>query len=210
MEIGTEILISLINMGVDNKKYFLRDIELEEQIQTINDKLYDLSECISNFSKLKSLIVDIKQSIINNIDILYKNAYDYEIKANYILKDIMNNIQNINDKDIIVEKTSFEDLDKFILTLDNKKQILLYKLKDILVNKNIEISIKDKSILIIKDEIIIANILIKTKIEIQFEILDKNNISFNGNYEKIKSNNIIVIQLLDKDEIWEIIDNRIQ
>ena len=121
----------------------------------------------------------------------------------------MNNIQNINDRDIIVEKTSFEDLDKFILTLDNKKQILLYKLKDILVNKNIEISIKDKSILIIKDEIIIANILIKTKIEIQFEILDKNNISFNGNYEKIKSNNIIVIQLLDKDEIWEIIDNRI-
>ena len=210
MEIGTEILISLINIGVDNKKYFLRDIELEEQIQTINDKLYDLSECISNFSKLKSLIVDIKQSIINNIDILYKNAYDYEIKANYILKDIMNNIQNINDRDIIVEKTSFEDLDKFILTLDNKKQILLYKLKDILVNKNIEISIKDKSILIIKDEIVIATVLIKPKIDLYFNILDKNNISFNGNYEKIKSNNIIVIQLLDKDEIWKIINNRIK
>ena len=40
-------------------------------------------------------------------------------------------------------------------------------------------------------------------------ILDKSNVSFNGNYEKIKSNNIIVVQLLDKDEIWYIINNRI-
>ena len=210
MEIGTEILISLIKSGIDNKKFFVRDIELEDQIQNINDKLYDLSECISNFSKLKSLIVDVKQSIINNIDILYKNAYEYEIKANCILKDIMNNVHNINSKNTLIEKTSFEDLDKFILTLDNKKQILLYKLKDILVSKNIEISIKDKSILIIRDEIIIATLFIKTKIELHFNILDKNNISFNGNYEKIKNNNIISIQLLDKNDIWDIINNRIK
>ena len=75
----------------------------------------------------------------------------------------MNNIQNINDRDIIVEKTPLEDLDNFILTLDNKHHVLLYKLKNILINKNLDIALKDKSILIIKDETIIANVLIKTK-----------------------------------------------
>ena len=52
----------------------IRDTEIDNQIQNINDKLYDLSECISNFSKLKSLIIDIKHSIISNFDVLYKNA----------------------------------------------------------------------------------------------------------------------------------------
>jgi len=209
MEIGTEILLSLIDIGVDSKKFFLRDTDIDNQIQNINDKLYDLSECISNFSKLKSLIIDIKQSIINNLDILYKNAYDYEIKANYLLKDIMNNIHNINDSEEIIEKTSIDKLDEFIVTFDNKKQQLLYKLKEIFIKKNIEISIVDNCIIIINKDLIIGKVYIKSKIEIHFNIIDKDNISFNGNYEKIKSNNIIVLNLLDKDDIWSIIDNRI-
>tara|TARA_B100001094_G_scaffold292205_1_gene311141 strand:+ start:526 stop:1746 length:1221 start_codon:yes stop_codon:yes gene_type:complete len=208
MEIGTEILISLINIGVDNKKYFLRDTDIDNQIQNINDKLYDLSECISNFSKLKSLIIDIKQSIINNFDILYKNAYDYEIQANYLLKDIMNNIHNINTNKII-EKTEIDKLDEFIELYDNKKKQILYKLKEQLIKNNNEISIEENCITLIKNDIILGRVYIKSKIEIHFNIINKENITFNGNYEKIKSNNIIVLNLIDKDEIWNIINDRL-
>lgn len=210
MEIGTEILISLINIGVDSKKYFLRDTDIDNQIQNINDKLYDLSECISNFSKLKSLIIDIKQSIINNFDILYKNAYDYEIQANYLLKDIMNNIHNMNNIKKTIKKTEIDKLDEFIELHDNKKKQILYKLKEQIVKNNNEISIEDNCIILIKNDIIIGRLYIKNKIEIHFNIINRDNISFNGNYEKIKSNNIIILNLIDKDDIWNIVNNRLQ
>lgn len=209
MEIGTEILISLIDIGKDSKKFFLRDTEIDNQIQNINDKLYDLSECISNFSKLKSLIIDVKQSIISNFDILYKNAYDYEIKANYLLKDIMNNIHNINNSKKVLEKTEMDKLDEFIESYDNKKKQILYKLKEQLIKNSNEISIDENCITLIKNDIILGRVYIKSKIEIHFNIVNKGNIMFNGNYEKIKSNNIIVLNLIDKDEIWNIVNNRL-
>lgn len=209
MEIGTEILISLIDIGKDSKKFFLRDTDIDNQIQNINDKLYDLSECISNFSKLKSLIIDIKHSIISNFDVLYKNAYDYEIKANYLLKDIMNNIHNINNSQKVLEKTEMDRLDEFIELYDNKKKQILYKLKEQLIKNSNEISIEENCITLIKNDIILGKVYIKSKIEIHFNIINKENIMFNGNYEKIKSNNIIVLNLIDKDEIWKIVDNRL-
>ena len=205
MEIGTEILISLIDIGKDSKKFFLRDTDIDNQIQNI----YDLSECISNFSKLKSLIIDIKQSIISNFDILYKNAYDYEIKANYLLKDIMNNIHNINNSKKVLEKTEMDKLDEFIESYDNKKKQILYKLKEQLIKNSNEISIEENCITLIKNDTILGRVYIKSKIEIHFNIINKGNIMFNGNYEKIKSNNIIVLNLIDKDEIWNIVNNRL-
>ena len=78
-----------------------------------------------------------------------------------------------------------------------------------MIKNSNEISIEENCITLIKNDTILGRVYIKSKIEIHFNIINKGNIMFNGNYEKIKSNNIIVLNLIDKDEIWNIVNNRL-
>ena len=206
MEIGTEFLLSLINSKIADKRYFIRDLELNNQLKNINDRLYDLTECISNFSKLKILINDTKTMILNQFDTLYKNCYEYEIKGNLILNDIMENINIINDnsKEIILKEFNFEE---YILKLENKYHVLLYKLNDLCIKHKIKIAKNDDIIFLVKNDIIISKLYIKTKIELCFNIENLENIQFNSRYEKFK-NNMLCIYLSNDENIWNIIENK--
>tara|TARA_A100001015_G_scaffold315298_1_gene426792 strand:- start:171 stop:1388 length:1218 start_codon:yes stop_codon:yes gene_type:complete len=205
MEIGTEFLLSLIKSKIADKRYFVRDIELNNQLKIINDKLYDLTNCISNFSKLKVSINDAKSVIINQFDMLYKNCYDYEIKGNLLLNEIIENINIINEKkDISLQKLNFEI---YIIKLEKKHHIILYKLNDLCKKYNIDFSINDEVIYLVKNDSILAKLFIKTKIELCFNIEDLENINFNAKYERFK-NDMLCIHLLNEDKIWYIIENK--
>ena len=68
----------------------------------------------------------------------------------------------------------------------------------------------DGSLVFLKYFLISSNVLASSVISFKFNVDKICNISFNGNYEKIKSNNIIILNLIDKDDIWNIVNNRLQ
>jgi len=205
IEIGTELLISLIKSKIYNKRFFIRDLELEKQIKNINDKLFDLKECITNFSRLKSIINDTKTTILNQFDILYKICYESEIKGNYIFNEIIENINIINDTN---EDIIDIDLDNYISTLENKYHLLLYKLNDLCKDNNVLIK-KNDNLVLVKNGEVIGKILLKTKIEIYFTIKNIECVSLNLKYEKYK-NDMICIIFINDENILKTVVNRLQ
>ena len=205
IEIGTELLISLIKSKISDKRFFIRDLELENQIRNINDKLFDLKECITNFSRLKSIINDTKSNILNQFDILYKICYESEIKGNYIFNEIIENINIINNKN---EDIIDINLDNYISTLESKYHLLLYKLNDLCKDNDVLIK-KNDNLVLVKNGEVIGKILLKTKIELYFTIQNIECVSLNLKYEKYK-NNMICITFINDENILKTVINRLQ
>lgn len=205
IEIGTELLISLIKSKISDKKFFIRDLELENQIKNINDKLFDLKECITNFSRLKSIINDTKSNILNQFDILYKICYESEIKGNYIFNEIIENINIINNTN---EDIIDIDLDNYISTLESKYHLLLYKLNDLCKDNDVSIK-KNDNLVLVKNGEVIGKILLKTKIELYFTIQNIEYVSLNLKYEKYK-NDMICITLINDENVLKTVINRLQ
>ena len=205
IEIGTELLISLIKSKISDKRFFVRDLELEKQIKNINDKLFDLKECITNFSRLKSIINDTKSNILNQFDILYKICYESEIKGNYIFNEIIENINIINNTN---EDIISIDIDNYISTLESKYHLLLYKLNDLCKENNVLIK-KNDNLVLVKNGEVIGKILLKTKIEICFTIKNIECVCLNLKYEKYK-NDMICITLINDENVLESVSNRLK
>lgn len=205
IEIGTELLISLIKSKISDKRFFIRDLELENQIKNINDKLFDLKECITNFSRLKSIINDTKSNILNQFDILYKICYESEIKGNYIFNKIIENINTINNTN---EDIIDIDLDCYISTLESKYHLLLYKLNDLCKDNDVSIK-KNDNLVLVKNGEVIGKILLKTKIELYFTIQNIECVSLNLKYEKYK-NDMICITFINDENILKTVINRLQ
>ena len=205
IEIGTELLISLIKSKISDKRFFIRDLELENQIKNINDKLFDLKECITNFSRLKSIINDTKSNILNQFDILYKICYESEIKGNYIFNEIIENINIINNKN---EDIIDINIDNYISTLESKYHLLLYKLNDLCKDNDVLIK-KNDNLVLVKNGEVIGKILLKTKIELYFTIQNIECVSLNLKYEKYK-NDMICITFINDENILKTVINRLQ
>lgn len=205
IEIGTELLISLIKSKISDKRFFIRDLELENQIKNINDKLFDLKECITNFSRLKSIINDTKSNILNQFDILYKICYESEIKGNYIFNEIIENINIINNKN---ENIIDINIDNYISTLESKYHLLLYKLNDLCKDNDVLIK-KNDNLVLVKNGEVIGKILLKTKIELYFTIQNIECVSLNLKYEKYK-NDMICITFINDENILKTVINRLQ
>ena len=137
------------------------------------------------------------------MEILEKDIFEIELKSEKIFKDMMKIIEDIN-----IEKSCFIDFnkEKNLENIENKK-IKFYLERCIDLSENLEINIKNDELYFIKNKNIIAYTKkTKTKIDLCFPIFD-DNIHMNFKYEKIRQN-LIVIELKDIVEIWEIIKKK--
>ena len=207
IEIGTELLFCLINADIINNKNIVLN---DQHYEIINTMINDLYECITNFSRISSQIMESKQKVSSIFDNLYKQSLDYEIKGKTIINNINNelqysiqnnNIQNIIDNTAIINTIS-----------DNKQQVLLSKLIDILDNFNIIISkstdIELNIYNLYYNDKYIGKFIIKSKIELLISIIDNTHIVINSKYEKVKGNHIS-IYLSKNIDCWDIITNHI-
>ena len=102
IEFGTEFLLSLIDIGYLDKRKIIDNNDINYTIDKINDRLVDLSECINNFSRIKSEINRTQENINSSMSLLYKHTMEYEIKGQDIYIKLLNdiNLLSTNSKNI--------------------------------------------------------------------------------------------------------------
>ena len=93
IELATEFLLSMIDSGCLDKPKL---VETDKLVQTINEYMFDLHECMNNFSRLKTQIIDAKTIMDGQMDSLYKFAMTYEIKGNDIYDKILSEVKKNN------------------------------------------------------------------------------------------------------------------
>jgi len=211
IELGTEFLLSLINSGCLEKRYLLKDKNVKDILDNINDKMFDLRENINNFSRLKSQINDLRTNMMNGLDLLYKNAMEYEMKGNYTIDLILDEIKVMYPYEVSLIHNS-NLLNKFIENIDPLNKANIYKIKDLCTRKNIELYLSKDLIYIVKYSKAIGKINVKkNKLLLYFNIQELEKVELNMKYETIIQNQIY-IELLDNEfdeNLWQIIDKRL-
>lgn len=217
IELATELLLQLINNNsFNNNNFILKSNNHQILIKELNDIMNELQECNNNFSRLSSQIIESKHQISQIIDHLYKKTFDYHLKGTNLMNKmiIMINDNKIDDTKTMTILDNISIL-KFINTISNEDhKYMVQKIYEISSINNLSITINDSNDIIyfinkVNDtNKLIGKLLIKNKLELLFTIQDKTNISINGNYEKIKNNEYISIQINKDPNLWELISNR--
>ena len=199
--IGTELLLSLINIDILNKEKWLyhNNINLNEILEDLKIIINNLNKNIELYTKHKALISEQRIKINNIIDLLEKSAFDNLLE----LKDTFNKMIKISDEIISENKliNNF-DKDKFL------EKIIKKDIYNKLLECNCKYNIKTdhKNLYFYEDEKLICFTKEKNKIELIFPIYN-HNINIDLKYEKIKSNQIC-IELKDSIGLWNLIMNK--
>ena len=207
IEVATEFLMSLIDTNINNKILNNND----QLLNRINNSMFDLHECINNFSRIKSQISDTKTIINKQLDLLYRHTYEYEIKGTTIINTILNDIKinSTNAESLIQDGNT---IDAYINTLDESTKLHINTIREICNNNDIQFNLQKDIFFIIRNEKLICKIMTDdNSVELYFEILN-NRITFNMEYEMIKDDKIhIKIYNNVYDDIkWKIINDRLK
>ena len=199
--IGTELLLSLINIDILNKEKWLyhNNINLNEILEDLKIIINNLNKNIELYTKHKALISEQRIKINNIIDLLEKSAFDNLLE----LKDTFNKMIKISDE-IISENKLINNFDKDKFLENIIKKDIYNKLLE--CNCKYNIKTDDKNLYFYENEKLICFTKEKNKIELIFPIYN-HNISIDLKYEKIKSNQIC-IELKDSIGLWNLIMNK--
>jgi len=206
LEFGTEFLLSLIESGCLNKKTIIKNIELEDILKIINDNMLELEECINNFSRIKSQVLDIKTIINSQIDLLHKHLIEYETKGNMIYDKILNIIKYNYDNNLMLI-SDINIINTFINKNENFKDIFL-KLKE---KTYIQWSL-DKNILYLhnKEKLLCKILVEKELLTFIFNINSDEPLLLIPKYERIENNKIIINLIINYEkDILNIIFNKL-
>lgn len=196
LEFATEFLLSLIESGCLNKKTIIKNIELEDILKIINDNMLELEECINNFSRIKSQVLDIKTIINSQIDLLHKHLIEYETKGNMIYDKILNIIKYNYDNNLMLI-SDINKINTFINKNENFKDIFL-KLKE---KTYIQWSL-DKNILYLhnKEKLLCKILVEKELLTFIFNINYDEPLLLIPKYEKIENNKIIINVIINYEK----------
>jgi len=192
IEFGTEFLLSLIDIGYLDKRKIIDNNDINYTIDKINDRLVDLSECINNFSRIKSEINRTQENINSSMSLLYKHTMEYEIKGQDIYIKLLNdiNLLSTNSKNINI---IFDDekINKYISQLPEIQCDIIQTIQSIKPIKTILWGMDRDILYLLKDNEIICRIIITNTIKLIFPINNKS-ITLDMTYENIDGNNIII------------------
>ncbi|MDA7663774.1 restriction endonuclease, partial [bacterium] len=93
IEIGTEFLLSLIDSGYLDKRHLLKNDNVRDVLYEINESMFELNECINNFSRIKMQIIEHRNMMNRSIDTMYRNVIEYDTRANIIYKNLIKTIK---------------------------------------------------------------------------------------------------------------------
>lgn len=201
--IGTELLLSLINIDILNKDKWLyhNNINLNEIFDDLKIIIENLNKNIELYTKHKALISEQRIKINNIIDLLEKNAFDNLLE----LKNTFNKMIKISDE-ITMEHKIINAFDKDKFLENNKNKDIYAKLLE--CNHKYNIKTDNNNLYFYENEILICFTKQKNKIELIFPIYN-HNISIDLKYEKIKSNQIC-IELKDNIGLWNLISYKLK
>lgn len=204
IEFGTEFLLCLINTGYKDKIHIIDNKQVNNLLNLLNSNMFELNDCINNFSRSKSQLQEIRSNINTQFDIMHKNLIEYETKGNIIYKNIIDIIKiNCNNKSNIIFNVN--TIQNLILSLKEDFKNLFINIKD---KTNVVWGINNNEIYIFKNETIIYKFIVDNNIKCIY--YNTNNcISLNLEYEYIENNNVIMIINQYNDIIESIIINKI-
>ena len=210
IEIGTEFLLSLIDSGYLDKRHLLKNDNIRDVLHEINESMYELNECINNFSRIKMQIDEHRNTMNRSVDMMYRNVIEYNTKANITYDTLLEKIRKHKPVNIslLSENIDFKNIvDTNVLNMNNLIYFeKMYKMKDM------KICSDNDNLYIIKNDSLICKLDIKKNyIDLSFYTKDLDVISINKEYERY-TNDMINIRILDNtinDNIWKIIDKRL-
>ena len=210
IEIGTEFLLSLIDSGYLDKRHLLKNDNIRDVLHEINESMYELNECINNFSRIKMQIDEHRNTMNRSVDMMYRNVVEYNTKANITYDTLLEKIRKHKPVNIslLEENIDFKNIvDTNVLNMNNLIYFeKMYKMKDM------KICSDDDNLYIIKNDSLVCKLDIKKNyIDLSFYTKDLDVISINKEYERY-TNDMINIRVLDNtinDNIWKIIEKRL-
>ena len=210
IEIGTEFLLSLIDSGYLDKRHLLKNDNIRDVLHEINESMYELNECINNFSRIKMQIDEHRNTMNRSVDMMYRNVVEYNTKANITYDTLLEKIRKHKPVNIslLEENIDFKNIvDTNVLNMNNLIYFeKMYKMKDM------KICSDNDNLYIIKNDSLVCKLDIKKNyIDLSFYTKDLDVISINKEYERY-TNDMINIRVLDNtinDNIWKIIDKRL-
>ena len=210
IEIGTEFLLSLIDSGYLDKRHLLKNDNIRDVLHEINESMYELNECINNFSRIKMQIDEHRNTMNRSVDMMYRNVVEYNTKANITYDTLLEKIRKHKPVNIslLSENIDLKNIvDTNVLNMNNLIYFeKMYKMKDM------KICSDNDNLYIIKNDSLICKLDIKKNyIDLSFYTKDLDVISINKEYERY-TNDMINIGILDNtinDNIWKIIDKRL-
>ena len=210
IEIGTEFLLSLIDSGYLDKRHLLKNDNIRDVLYEINESMYELNECINNFSRIKMQIDEHRNIMNRSVDMMYRNVVEYNTKANITYDTLLEKIRKHKPVNIslLEENIDFKNIvDTNVLNMNN----LIYFEKMYLA-KDMKICSDNDNLYIIKNDSLVCKLDIKKNyIDLSFYTKDLDVISINKEYERY-TNDMINIRVLDNtinDNIWKIIEKRL-
>jgi len=210
IEIGTEFLLSLIDSGYLDKRHLLKNDNIRDVLHEINESMYELNECINNFSRIKMQIDEHRNTMNRSVDMMYRNVVEYNTKANITYDTLLEKIRKHKPVNIslLEENIDFKNIvDTNVLNMNNLIYFeKMYKMKDM------KICSDNDNLYIIKNDSLVCKLDIKKNyIDLSFYTKDLDVISINKEYERY-TNDMINIRVLDNtinDNIWKIIEKRL-
>jgi len=213
--LGTELLLSLIDINIlekDKNWLLYQNYEVEDLIKNISESIDSLRNNIESYAKHRELINEQRIKINQSIDILDKSSFNCLLNLNHTYENIVKTISDIRcHKDCISEEFIEED---FLTKIKNDKFRELFT-KLLKLSHNHKVMNKENELLFINEtkEIICFSKTLKSRLELIFPIKG-DLISFNPNYEKIKSCGLdkieLSVELKDDFHIWDIITIRLK
>ena len=213
--LGTELLLSLLDINIlekDRNWLLYQNYEVEDLIKNISESIDSLRNNIESYTKHRELINEQRIKINQSIDILDKSSFNCLLNLNHTYENIVKTISDIRcHKDCITEEFIKED---FLTKIKNEKYKELFK-KLLKLSHNHKVMNKENELLFINEnkEIICFSKTLKSRLELIFPIKG-DLISFNPNYEKIKSCGQgkieLILELKDDFHIWDIITIRLK
>ena len=211
IEIGTEFLLSLIDSGYLDKRHLIKNEDIRDVLYKINESMFELNECINNFSRIKMQIDEHRNIMNRSIDTMHRNVIEYDTKANIIYKSLIETIKMYKPIDVSLLEQNIDIsllIDTSVLNMNNLMYFeKIYKMKDM------KICSDDDNLYVIKNDSLVCKLIVNIdNIELSFYTKNLDIISINKEYERY-DNDMINVKVLDNminDNIWKIIEKRLE
>ena len=211
IEIGTEFLLSLIDSGYLDKRHLIKNEDIRDVLYKINESMFELNECINNFSRIKMQIDEHRNIMNRSIDSMHRNVIEYDTKANIIYKNLIETIKMYKPVNVSLLEQNIDIsllIDTSVLNMNNLMYFeKMYKMKDM------KICSDDDNLYVIKNDSLVCKLIVNIdNIELSFYTKNLDIISINKEYERY-DNDMINVKVLDNminDNIWKIIDKRLE
>jgi len=211
IEIGTEFLLSLIDSGYLDKRHLIKNEDIRDVLYKINESMFELNECINNFSRIKMQIDEHRNIMNRSIDSMHRNVIEYDTKANIIYKNLIETIKMYKPVNVSLLEQNIDIsllIDTSVLNMNNLMYFeKMYKMKDM------KICSDDDNLYVIKNDSLVCKLIVNIdNIELSFYTKNLDIISINKEYERY-DNDMINVKVLDNtinDNIWKIIEKRLE